>query len=144
MFSILTVVVIRNSELLLGTLDKTTLGPGGKNNVFFVLLNDWGSAVATTAMNRVSRMMPDYLTNRGFSIGLSDVAPSLGLVRAKENLLKEGYVGFVSSLLAYSPWLYRAHSSFVGTASATNTSNKWRRETCNASPASRLKRRSNR
>ncbi len=35
-------VVIRNSELLAGSLDKSTLGSGSKNNVFYVLLRDFG------------------------------------------------------------------------------------------------------
>jgi DNA-directed RNA polymerase III subunit RPC1 len=39
-------VVIRNSELLCGTIDKTTIGSGSKNNVFHYLLRDYSPEVS--------------------------------------------------------------------------------------------------
>ena len=39
------VVVIHNSELMCGALDKAVLGSGSKNSVFYVLLRDYGSQV---------------------------------------------------------------------------------------------------
>lgn len=84
-------VIIRNSELLAGTMDKSTLGSGGKNNIFYVLLRDWGETAATTAMWRLARLSSRYLMERGFSIGIGDVTPGLGLLRAKQRLLNAGY-----------------------------------------------------
>ncbi|KAG8300593.1 DNA-directed RNA polymerase III subunit RPC1 [Homalodisca vitripennis] len=84
-------VVIRNSELLAGSMDKSTLGSGGKNNIFYVLLRDWGEGVATTAMWRLARLTSKYLMDRGFSIGIGDVTPGTGLLRAKQRLLNAGY-----------------------------------------------------
>lgn len=84
-------VVIRNSELLAGTMDKSTLGSGSKNNIFYVLLCDWGEDVAAVAMWRLSRMASYFLMNRGFSIGIGDVTPGLGLLDAKLKLLTAGY-----------------------------------------------------
>jgi DNA-directed RNA polymerase III subunit RPC1 len=31
-------VIIRNSELLAGSMDKSTMGSGAKNNIFYILL----------------------------------------------------------------------------------------------------------
>ncbi|XP_014244779.1 DNA-directed RNA polymerase III subunit RPC1 [Cimex lectularius] len=84
-------VNIRNSQLLAGMMDKSTLGSGGKANIFYVLLRDWGEDAATTAMWRLSRMASYFLMNRGFSIGIGDVTPSHGLLKLKQELLHAGY-----------------------------------------------------
>lgn len=42
-------------------------------------------------MWRLGRITSYYLQNRGFSIGIGDVTPGLGLLKAKQNLLTEGY-----------------------------------------------------
>ncbi|XP_043579114.1 DNA-directed RNA polymerase III subunit RPC1 isoform X2 [Bombus pyrosoma] len=84
-------VIIRNSELLAGTMDKSTLGSGSKQNIFYILLRDWGEDIATIAMWRLARMASFFLMNRGFSIGIGDVTPGQGLLKAKEKLLNAGY-----------------------------------------------------
>jgi hypothetical protein len=83
-------VVIRNSELLAGSMDKSTLGSGSKNNIFYILLCDWGEDYAATAMWRLARLSSYFLMNRGFSIGIGDVTPGQGLLRAKHELLHSG------------------------------------------------------
>lgn len=55
------VVVIQNSELMCGTMDKGTLGSGSKNNIFYILLRDWGQQEAADAMSRLARLAPVYL-----------------------------------------------------------------------------------
>ena len=57
-------VVIRNSELLAGSMDKGTLGSGGKNNIFYILLRDFGQDIACVAMWRLARVTSWYLMNR--------------------------------------------------------------------------------
>ncbi|XP_049812819.1 DNA-directed RNA polymerase III subunit RPC1 [Schistocerca nitens] len=84
-------VVIRNSELLAGSMDKSTLGSGSKSNIFYVLLCDWGEDTAAKAMWRLARIASSFLMNRGFSIGIGDVTPGQGLLRAKHELLQAGY-----------------------------------------------------
>lgn len=39
-------VVIHNSELMCGALDKAVLGSGSKNSIFYVLLRDFGGQVS--------------------------------------------------------------------------------------------------
>ncbi|XP_063077819.1 DNA-directed RNA polymerase III subunit RPC1 [Engraulis encrasicolus] len=84
-------VVIQNSELMCGSMDKGTLGSGSKNNIFYILLRDWGQMEAANAMSRLARLAPVYLSNRGFSIGIGDVTPGQGLLKAKQDLLDAGY-----------------------------------------------------
>lgn len=84
-------VVIHNSELMCGALDKAVLGSGSKNSIFYVLLRDFGGQAAADAMWRVARVCPFFLSNRGFSIGIGDVTPGQGLLRAKDQLLSNGY-----------------------------------------------------
>lgn len=55
------VVVIHNSELMCGSMDKSTLGSGSKNNIFYILLRDWGQLEAANAMSRLARLSPVYL-----------------------------------------------------------------------------------
>ncbi|KAG2462619.1 RPC1 polymerase, partial [Polypterus senegalus] len=84
-------VVIQNSELMCGSMDKGTLGSGSKNNIFYILLRDWGQMEAADAMSRLARLAPVFLSNRGFSIGIGDVTPGQGLLKAKQDLLHAGY-----------------------------------------------------
>ncbi|XP_076289845.1 DNA-directed RNA polymerase III subunit RPC1-like [Lasioglossum baleicum] len=84
-------VIIRNSELIAGSMDKSTLGSGSKQNIFYILLRDWGEDIATIAMWRLARIASFFLMNRGFSIGIGDVTPGQGLLKAKHELLNAGY-----------------------------------------------------
>ncbi|ENN81759.1 hypothetical protein YQE_01852, partial [Dendroctonus ponderosae] len=111
-------VLIRNSQLLAGTLDKGHLGSGGKGgNIFYVILRDFGQEFAIKSMWRLckyynqednlkillyvegvpfgggggARMTSNYLMNTGFSIGIGDVTPSEALIKRKNHLLKTGY-----------------------------------------------------
>ncbi|XKL62278.1 hypothetical protein PGB90_002111 [Kerria lacca] len=84
-------IVIRNSELLLGTMEKSTMGSGSKSNIFYVLLRDWGKDIAANAMWRLSRMMSYFMTSKGFTIGLNDVLPGQSVLCTKEQLLYSGY-----------------------------------------------------
>ena len=49
-------VVIRNSEIMCGSMDKSTLGSGTKNSIFYVILRDFGEDYATKSMWRLARV----------------------------------------------------------------------------------------
>lgn len=49
-------VVIRNSELMCGSMDKNTLGSGTKNSVFYIILRDFGEEYACKSMWRLARV----------------------------------------------------------------------------------------
>jgi DNA-directed RNA polymerase III subunit RPC1 len=84
-------VVIRDGELLCGTVEKTVLGSGSKNNIFYVLLRDVSSDESANAMWRLARVASYFLAHRGFSLGIDDVTPTRGLIREKKSLLRAGY-----------------------------------------------------
>ncbi|KAK3856179.1 hypothetical protein Pcinc_031683 [Petrolisthes cinctipes] len=94
-------IVLRNSELLAGALDKSLLGSGSKKNLFYVILKDYGKEHAADAMWRVARVSTFFLMNCGFSIGIGDVMPGAGLLARKHELLLDGYGkcdGFIGQL----------------------------------------------
>ncbi|XP_072929646.1 DNA-directed RNA polymerase III subunit RPC1 [Epargyreus clarus] len=84
-------VIIRNSELICGSMDKSTLGSGTKTSIFYILLRDWGEEYAVRGMWRLARMASYYMMNRGFSFGIIDVTPGRKLIEAKNKLLESGY-----------------------------------------------------
>ncbi|KAI4470240.1 dna-directed rna polymerase [Holotrichia oblita] len=85
-------VIIRNSILIAGTMDKGHLGSGGKgSNIFYVILRDFGQEYAIKSMWRLAKMASYYLMNTGFSIGIGDVTPGERLLVRKYNLLRAGY-----------------------------------------------------
>ncbi|KAH8820997.1 hypothetical protein F5884DRAFT_840392 [Xylogone sp. PMI_703] len=84
-------LVIRNSEVMCGRMDKTTVGSGKKDSIFYIILRDFGPDAAVVAMNRLAKVSARYLTNQGFSIGISDVYPSQKLTDKKQALVYKAY-----------------------------------------------------
>ncbi|OAA54075.1 DNA-directed RNA polymerase III subunit RPC1 [Niveomyces insectorum RCEF 264] len=82
-------LVIRNSEIMCGRMDKSTVGSGKKDSIFYVILRDFGPDAAVTAMNRLAKLCARFLGNRGFSIGVIDVFPTEPLKIEKEELVKD-------------------------------------------------------
>ncbi|MBE3046176.1 hypothetical protein IMZ48_27290, partial [Candidatus Bathyarchaeota archaeon] len=84
-------LVVRNSEVMCGRMDKSTVGDGKKDSIFYVILRDYGPDAAVGAMNRLARLCARYLGNRGFSIGIGDVFPTDQLNERKDNLVRVAY-----------------------------------------------------
>jgi DNA-directed RNA polymerase III subunit RPC1 len=84
-------LVVRNSEVMCGRMDKTTVGSGKKDSIFYIILRDFGPDEAVLAMNRLAKISARYLTNQGFSIGISDVYPSQKLTDKKQALVEKAY-----------------------------------------------------
>ncbi|GMM34106.1 DNA-directed RNA polymerase III core subunit [Saccharomycopsis crataegensis] len=84
-------VVIRNSEILSGVMDKSVLGDGKKLSVFYTILRDFGADEAIKSMNRMAKMCARYLANRGFSIGINDVMPPNKLQLEKDKMVQNAY-----------------------------------------------------
>ena len=85
-------LVVHNGVLLAGALDKSMIGSGSKSNIFYTQLRDYGKDCAIICMTRLARLIPFYLMNRGFSIGIGDVWPGKTLVQKKKRLVEEGYI----------------------------------------------------
>ncbi|CAH8637339.1 unnamed protein product [Schistosoma intercalatum] len=84
-------VLIQNSELLAGCVDKKLLGGGSKSSIFYTLLRDYGREACADAMWRLGRIALFFLAHRGFSIGLGEVMPSSDLVASKTALISRGF-----------------------------------------------------
>lgn len=84
-------LVIRNSEVMCGRMDKSTVGSGKKDSIFYIIMRDFGPDEAVIAMNRLAKLCARQLANRGFSIGVGDVFPTDSLKAEKENLVSVAY-----------------------------------------------------
>ena len=79
-------VVIRNGELLCGSLCKVTLG-SSKKGLFFALIHDFSSRCAAECMSRMTRSVTRWLSEWGFTIGIDDVTASPALLEQKTALI---------------------------------------------------------
>jgi DNA-directed RNA polymerase beta' subunit len=85
-------LIVRDSQLLCGVLDKSVLGASGqKNNLFHVLLRDISPEDSARCMTRLARLCARYIGELGFSIGIDDVTPSPALAAQKSALVARGY-----------------------------------------------------
>ncbi|KID87389.1 DNA-directed RNA polymerase III largest subunit [Metarhizium guizhouense ARSEF 977] len=84
-------LVVRNSQVMCGQMDKSTVGSGKKDSIFYVILRDYGPDEAVSAMNRLAKLCARYLTNRGFSIGVGDVYPTANLRKEIDHLVSTAY-----------------------------------------------------
>ncbi|KAK9494529.1 hypothetical protein V1508DRAFT_437908 [Lipomyces doorenjongii] len=84
-------LVIRGSQVMCGSMDKSTFGDGKKSSVFYVILRDYGPDEAIMAMSRMAKLCARFLGNRGFSIGINDVTPGNVLNSKKDVLVEKAY-----------------------------------------------------
>ncbi|KAI8072537.1 hypothetical protein BC940DRAFT_292818 [Gongronella butleri] len=84
-------LVIQNSEIMCGLVDKAIVGDGNKNSAFYVILRDYGTIETATCMNRLAKLCARWLANQGFSIGISDVTPGARLREIKDQAVKDAY-----------------------------------------------------
>lgn len=82
-------LVVRGSEIMCGVMDKSTVGSGKKDSVFYVILRDFGADEAVNAMNRLAKLCARWLANQGFSIGINDVQASENLRMEKKRMVTE-------------------------------------------------------
>ena len=83
-------VVIRNSALICGVLDKVSLG-GNPRGLVNNLRTFHSEDAATACLNRLAKLCSRWLGSRGFSIGITDVTPGANLLKRKAELVKQGY-----------------------------------------------------
>ena len=84
-------LIIRGSQVMCGVMDKSTVGDGKKNSLFYVILRDFGPDAAIAAMSRLAKLCARHLGNQGFSLGINDVQASLKLRMEKDNLVDNAY-----------------------------------------------------
>jgi DNA-directed RNA polymerase III subunit RPC1 len=82
---------IKNSEIMCGRMDKTTVGAGKKYSLFYVLYRDFGPTAAAQGMNRLSKLCARWLSLQGFSVGINDVTPTPKLKRLKAGTVEAAF-----------------------------------------------------
>ncbi|KAK7467362.1 DNA-directed RNA polymerase III subunit C1 (rpo31) [Stygiomarasmius scandens] len=84
-------LVIINSEIMCGVMDKAIVGSGKKKSIFGVIMRDYGPHEAAAAMNRLAKLCARWLANFGFSLGINDVIPGPELSKKKDMLVEKAY-----------------------------------------------------
>lgn len=84
-------LVIRGSEMMCGLMDKSIVGAGKKDSLFYVILRNYGPNEAVLAMNRLAKLCARWLANQGFSIGINDVLPGTKLRMEKDKMVEDAY-----------------------------------------------------
>ncbi|KAJ3513331.1 hypothetical protein NLJ89_g3010 [Agrocybe chaxingu] len=84
-------LVVVNSEIMCGVMDKATVGSGKKKSIFGVIMRDYGPHEAAAAMNRLAKLCARWLANYGFSLGINDVIPGPELSKKKDELVEKAY-----------------------------------------------------
>ena len=54
-------LIVINSEIMCGVMDKATVGSGKKKSIFGVIMRDYGPDEAAVAMNRVAKLCARWL-----------------------------------------------------------------------------------
>ena len=65
-------LVVVNSEIMCGVMDKATVGSGKKKSIFGVILRDYGPQEAASAMNRLAKLAARYL-GKNYSLSFLSV-----------------------------------------------------------------------
>ena len=84
-------VLIKNSILLSGIIDKSTIGSGSKSGLIFALGKDFGSEEACKFLTRISKFSGRWICDYGLSLGLGDVIPREDLVKNKEKIIEKSF-----------------------------------------------------
>ena len=83
-------VLILEGELLMGVIDKKSIGNTCSGGITHVLMNDKGPDYAKAFLGLNQRMVNYWLMNRGFSVGLGDMVPSPDTVQTVMKLIDKG------------------------------------------------------
>lgn len=83
-------VVIQNSELLCGNIDKACIG-GNKKGLVCVLVRDFTPEDTVKAMGRLTKLTSRFLRDYGFTIGLDDVSPNEHLLQKMHEVVAKNY-----------------------------------------------------
>ena len=84
-------VIIRNSELLTGIIDKATIGKESNSGLLFSLIKDCGKQEAAKFLTRISKFSGRWICDYGFSFGIGDITPTKDLVENKEKIIEENF-----------------------------------------------------
>ena len=82
-------VVIRNGELIKGVIDETAIGAQHPESMFHRIVKDYGSDAAREFLDSVTRMLLEFISMKGFTMGVDDVELPLDAVKRIEKIVSE-------------------------------------------------------
>ncbi len=82
-------VIIKNSELICGIIDKQTLGKESKDGLVFTLIKDCGFTETAKFLTRISKFSSRWICDYGLSFGIGDVIPSKYLIENKTKVIRK-------------------------------------------------------
>lgn len=83
-----TKVIIRGGDILVGHMDKNTLGNSAKS-IIHVILKDFGTTLNREILEDIQSMMMEYMAIRGFTIGNGDMQVDKNVRRKVKEALDE-------------------------------------------------------
>ncbi|MHA1237808.1 MAG: DNA-directed RNA polymerase subunit A' [Candidatus Odinarchaeia archaeon] len=66
-------VIVRDGKLLFGVVDKKAFGAGQPDSIFHRIVKDYGSNEARRFLDSVTRMLIQYISKLGFTMGIDDI-----------------------------------------------------------------------
>lgn len=72
-------IIIKNGILESGAIDKSVLGAKKEGSIAHVIFNDYSPERAKNFINLIQKYTNHWLLNKGFSVGIYDIVPMLGL-----------------------------------------------------------------
>jgi DNA-directed RNA polymerase II subunit RPB1 len=83
-------IIIRNGELLVGQLSKSSIGKSS-GSLIQIIANDKNSTAASHFLSDIQRLLNDWILMYGFSVGIKDCLISEDSEKKVNNLLKESF-----------------------------------------------------
>ena len=84
-------VVIKNSELMCGNIDKSIIGSSSKSGIVFALIKDNTESMAIEVLSRIAKFSSRWIGSYGMSFGVMDVKPAASLLSRKEEIINISY-----------------------------------------------------
>ena len=84
-------VVIRNSMLMTGNIDKSLIGSGSKSGIVFAIIKDNSNKVAIEVLSRIAKFSSRWIGSYGMTFGVRDVLPVDELIARKEEIVNTSY-----------------------------------------------------
>jgi DNA-directed RNA polymerase subunit A' len=82
-------IVVKKGKLLLGVLDKKSLGAQQPESLLHWIVKEYGNDFGREFMDKVFKVFLRFIEMRGFTMCLSDVAPPSKALKEIENIIEE-------------------------------------------------------
>ncbi|MFX1362335.1 MAG: DNA-directed RNA polymerase subunit A', partial [Promethearchaeota archaeon] len=92
-------VVIKDGNLIQGVIDKKAFGAGQAGSMFHRIVKDYGPYTARVFLDSVTRMLIQYITIRGFTMGMDDIEIRKEALSRINDILRSG-MSKVSDLIS--------------------------------------------